>query len=121
MEHGDGERGLRKQSMQGDDDSGDELQGASGRRETLAHLVPRVVVRATFFAKELGPVRGLAVRDGCVVVLFDGGVELQFHGDGALWSGLLAKAHAGELVLSGDAEDAWNEVKAEVERRRAVQ
>lgn len=108
--------------MRSDDDSDEKLETTTDdKRETLAHLVPRVVVRAPFYAKQLGPVRDVAVREGCVAVIFDGGIELRFHGDGELWSALLAKVHAGELVVAGDVEDQWKAVAAEVARVRTPQ
>ena len=136
--------------MMGNDENGDDLRDpASSKRETLASLVPRVVLRGPFASKEpqprepsskepaskepaskeLGPVRDLTVRAGCVVVVFDGGVEIEFHGERDLWTALLAKVHAGELFLgenalsgsSRDPRDAWHTVAAEVARRRFTQ
>ncbi len=49
---------------------------------SLSALVPRVVLRATFVSKELGPLRYLSTHaGGATVALFDGGVALHFHGD----------------------------------------
>jgi hypothetical protein len=104
------------------EDESEELEELPPRHETLAHLVPRVVVRAPFYSKELGPVRDVVVRDGCVVVLFEAGVELQFHGDPDLWKTLLRKVHAGELVVAGDVEDgAWNALGEAVTQWRTAQ
>ena len=73
--------------------------------------------------------RDLTVRAGCVVAQFDAGVEIEFHGDRDLWTALLAKVHAGELLIgesalsesSRDTQDAWHTVAAEVARRRLTQ
>jgi len=93
----------------------------ASKRETLAHLVPRVVVRAPFTAKELGAVRDLSVRHDHVAVIFEGEIELRFYGDSELWTSLLAKVHAGELSVSGDRAEEWTAIAAEVAGHRRLQ
>jgi hypothetical protein len=49
---------------------------------SLSALVPRVVLRAPFVAKELGRLRYLSTHaGGATVAVFDSGVALRFHGD----------------------------------------
>ena len=49
---------------------------------SFSALVPRVVLRAPFVSKELGPLRYLSTHaGGATIALFDSGVALHFHGD----------------------------------------
>ncbi len=48
----------------------------------LSVLLPRVVLRAPFLSKELGPLRYLSAHDGGVLVaVFSNGFSLHLHGD----------------------------------------
>ncbi len=48
----------------------------------LSVLLPRVVLRAPFLSKELGPLRYLSAHHGDVLVaVFSNGFSLHLHGD----------------------------------------
>ena len=54
------------------------LEGDPG----LSVLLPRVVLRAPFLSKELGPIRYLSAHNGDVLVaVFSSGFSLHLHGD----------------------------------------
>ena len=55
---------------------------ASEGNPVLSALLPRVVLRAPFLSKELGPLRYLSAHDGDVLVaVFSSGFSLHLHGD----------------------------------------
>ncbi len=77
-------------SIENDDDTGGDPK--------LAALLPRVVLRAPFLSKELGPLRYVATNaEGVTVAMFDNGFALHLHGD--LRSLVLALRHASTPAL----------------------
>jgi hypothetical protein len=84
------------------------MQSDPKNPQAPGRLAPRVVLRAPFYAKELGTARDVTVRSGCVALLFESGIELQFHGPEEFWRALLAKVGSGEAFAREEDGDAGN-------------
>lgn len=58
-------------------------------RALVARLVPSAAMHCPPQLVDLGPIRELALRDGALVFVFAGGLEMRFALEGQAWAALL--------------------------------